>query len=207
MGVFFAIVLAIFGTRVQAEDERSFVGAKSVVPAPPGKALFEHHFPKYLVDLTGDGKKEAIGFVNLDGKDRMVVADFRGRSVFQYDFRAVGLDATPYKILFRSLSPSSKALIIHYYEGRTDHVKFMGSARLYFLTFEKNDLKTLSIYRGPSVFYEHLEKSYRQRNYKVNIVDFDGDGRRDVLIQYSGIRDIFLYRGEGRWFHKTKPGG
>ena len=192
---------------VWAEDERSFVGAERTFPAPEKKPLFVHHFPDYLVDLTGDGKKERIHFVNRDGKDRMVLKHPGGKPFYQYDFRAVGLNATPYKILFRNLTPSSKVLIIHYYEGHTDYLKFLGSARLYFLTFENNDFKTLSMHRGPSVFYEYSDKgsAYRRRQYKVEVVDFNRDGRRDVLVRYSGIKDIYLYRGEGAWYHQTKP--
>ena len=204
--IFFAISLFLSGV-VWSEDERSFVGPKTLFPAQQKKILFKHFSPEYLVDLTADGKKERIRFVNEDGKDGIVVADFHGKSIFRHDFRAVGLEATPYKILFRSLSASSKVLVIHYYEGYTDYLKFTGSSRLYFLTFEKNDLKTFSMYRGPSVFYEQAEKnkSYRRRNYKVKLVDFNGDGRKDVLVQYSGIKDVFLYKGKGDWLHLTRP--
>ena len=207
MGILWAILPVFLVGGVRAEDERSFAGPGIVASAPPEKILFEQFSPEYLLDMTGDGKKERIRFVNRDGRDRMIVADFRGRRVFHHDFRAVGLDATPYKILFRSLSPFSKVLVIHYYEGHTDYIKFMGSARLYFLTFQKNDLKTLSMYRGPSVFYEHVRKGrYRRRSYDVDVADLDGDGKRDILVKYGGIKDVFLYRGEGAWWHKTKPG-
>ena len=193
---------------VQAEDERSFVGVSSVLSSPEKKVKFEYPFPEYLIDLNGDGKKERIYFVNKDGQDGMFVKDFRGKSIYHYVFRALGLDATPFKIRFRSLGPFSKVLVIHYYEGYTDYLKFMGTARLYFLTFEKNDLKTLKMRRGPGVFYEHLEKgkSYRQRTHRVDIVDWDKDGLRDIVVRYGGfrIRDIFLYRGKGSWFHLTQ---
>ena len=200
-------VLGLLGQGVWAEDERSFIGKDVLLPLSEKKAVFEHSFPEYLIDLTGDGRKERIHFVNRDGKDRIFVKNSWGKSLYQYDFRAVGLDATPYKILFRSLSPSSKVLVIYYYEGYTDYLKLMGSSRLYFLSFDKNDLKTLNMYRGPSVFYEHVAqgKSYRRREYKVELVDFNRDGKRDVLVRYNGILDIFLYRGQGSWLHQTKP--
>ena len=202
------IFLCFLAGTIRAEDERSFVGASSVLSSPEEKVIFEYSFPEYLLDLNGDGKKERIHFVNRDGRDWIFVKDFRGKSIYQYAFKALGLDATPFKIRFRSLSSSSKVLIIHYYEGYADYLKFMGTARLYFLTFENNDLKTLSMYRGPGVFYEHVakEKFYRQRNHKVEIVDLNRDGLRDIKVGYGQfrIRDIFLYRGKGQWFHLTK---
>ena len=206
--VFRTIFLCLLAGVVCAEDERSFVGADGVLSSPREKVIFEHSSPEYLLDLNGDGRKERIHFVNRDGRDWMFVKNYRGKSFYRYPFRALGLDATPFKIRFRSLSPSSKVLLIHYYEGHADYLKFMGTARLYFLTFENNDLKTLSMYRGPGVFYEHVEKKkfYRQRTHKVEIVDWDRDGLRDIKVGYGGfrIRDIFLYRGKGNWFHLTK---
>ena len=209
MAVLGVILLHLLTGIVRAEDERSFVGASSMLPLSPKKVKFEHPFPKYLLDLNGDGKKEQIHFINRDGLDWMHIVDFRGNSIYRYVFRASGLDATPYKMRFRNLGPTSKVLVIHYYEGYTDYLKFMGTARLHFLTFEKNDLKTLRMHRGPGVFYEHFEKgnSYRQRTHKVDIVDWNRDGLRDIVVGYGGfrIRDIFLYRGQGNWLHLTQP--
>ena len=195
---------------VWAEDERSFVGVNNILSAPREKVISEHFSPQYLLDLSADGRKERIHFVHRDGKDWILIKDFRGKQIYQYGFRAVGLNATPFKIRFRSLSPSSKVLVIHYYEGYTEYLKFLATARLYFLTFENNDLKTLSMYRGPGVFYEHTDKGkfYRQRTHSIDFVDWNGDGLRDIKIVYGGfrIRDIFLYRGKGHWLHLTKRG-
>ena len=203
MTVLFYLLMEMAG----AEDERSFVGDAHLLSPLWKKTVFEHSSPEYLIDLDGDGNKERIHFINRDGRDWIFIKDFQGKRVYQYGFRAVGLDATPFKIRFRSLSPSSKVLVIHYHEGYTDYLKFLATARLYFLTFENNDLKTLNMYRGPWVFYEQAAKGkyYRQRTYKVGFVDLDGNGTRDIEVGYGRfrIKDVFLYRGKGKWFHLT----
>ena len=197
------------GEAALAEDQISFLdpNAGRAVRTRVPRSFLNTPLPVYRVDLTGDGKKEGIHFINRDGKDRISIRNGEGREFAVHSFQAVGLDATPFKIWLRSLSPDSKVLIVYYYEGYTDYLKFLGSVRLYFFTFENNDLSTLSMHRGAPVFYEYADKkkSYRQRRYRVEVVDFNGDGRRDILIKYSHIMDIFLYRGKGKWLHQTKP--
>ena len=197
----------LFWGNAWAEDELSFLTPHKQHSKPHQKVIFEQPFPIYLVDLNSNGEKERIHFVNRDGKDWLSIKSREGKEMASYHFQAVGLDATPFKIWLRSLSSSSKVLIIYYYEGYTNYLKFMGSVRLYFLTFENNDLKTLSMRRGPPIFYEHSDKdkSYRQRRYKVEVSDYNGDGRRDILVKYNYITDIFLYQGEGKWLHQTRP--
>ena len=208
MSIVLAILLGLSAGRVSAEDERSFLGDNRLLPAPGKKAVFKHSGPEYMIDLVGDEKKERIHFVSRDGRDWLVVRDAKGERVYQYAFRAVGLDATPYKIRLRSLSSSVKALVIYYYEGHSDYLKFQATARPYFLTFENDDLKTLSMYRGSGVFQEREAggERYRQRTYRLKFVDWDGDGTRDIEVGSGDfrIRDIFLYRGKGRWRHLTK---
>ena len=87
------------------------------------------------------------------------------------------------------------------YKGFTDYIDIEGSCQLYFLTWENNDLKTLSSYKGPPFWYESEKRNsfYQRRHYKLSLFDLDGDGAKEVLVKHGPISKIYFYQKRGQW--------
>ena len=62
------------------------------------------------------------------------------------------------------------------------------------------DLKKMVLTAGPHIFHEKeaQREQYYRRDYQVNIYDIDGDGVREIAVQYNHIQRIMKYEN-GIW--------
>jgi hypothetical protein len=157
--------------------------------------------PKYHFDLNRNGFNEILETPKRDGLDYIVIKDGMGKLIYEAALDSMAKDSYIDKIQLKSLSATTDLMLIYYYEGGVDSSKFEASARLYFLTFENRDLKTLSLYRGPHYFHEKQKvlDQYLLRSYHVSTLDLNDDGVKEVMVHYNKIARIFFYQGKGNW--------
>ena len=154
----------------------------------------------YKVDLNRDGVDEGIILEKKDGNDYIKIVDNIGRSWFEYRLETLGTESKVYKIMLKSLTKDSDVLIVHFYEGAIESSVFEASARLYFISIDKRDLKSLKIFKGPHYWHEkEVGYKYWNRFYNVNVFDYNKDGRKEISVNYNKIARIYFYLGYGRW--------
>lgn len=206
--LFFTLFLTL--NPLQAQDERFFrrilSGELIESERPP---VFEktYHFvaqsPLYEIDLNGDKKKEALSYEIKDGEHWINIfsASDGKKIIFQGKMETAGKDASLFKISLRELSSKLKVLILFFYEGNSQYLDFNGTGRVYLITFEKNDLSTLHLSPGPAFFQEKEQRNlgYYQRNYAVEIFDYNKDGVRELTVKHGHISRVMMYLGGGKW--------
>lgn len=155
----------------------------------------------YFIDLNDDGIEEILTPQKFDGMDSLVIKDSSRRVIFQANLFAMGSESTIYKLKLVRISSSVKTLILFLDEGKTQGKKFESTARTYFLSFENDDFSTFKLTQGPHHFHEKegQREQYFRRDYQVNVRDVDGDGKRDLVIEYGHIQRIYIYSGKGTW--------
>lgn len=155
----------------------------------------------YKFDLNGDKLEETIEPQKRDGVDWLEIRNSSGTKIFEAKLLAMGAESEIFKIKIVNLSKTLKAAIIFLDEGVIRARRFESTARIYVLSFENNDLQTMSITEGPHFFHEKegTREQYWRRDYIVNVYDIDGDGTREIAVQYNHIQRIMKYRGRGEW--------
>jgi hypothetical protein len=90
---------------------------------------------------------------------------------------------------------------MYYYEGVSRYTEMQATSRLYVGTIDNDDLKTLSVLKGPSFFEEHksLKGHYHLRNYQVYLEDLNNDQVKELVIKYRMVSQVFIYNGSGEW--------
>jgi hypothetical protein len=201
--IFLACVLS--WQAVLAQDERFFRQLFSQELGERAKLVKKHKWrvqtPYYEFDLDRDGVKEGIVYEKKDGEDYINFHAPNKKLLKSYFLPAQGPGAKVFRILIKDLSPTTRILILYFYEGYVEYLQSYGSVRLYFVTIDNNNLSTLSFFKGPIYFYEleEFSKTYFQHNYKLSVIDQDGDGVREVLVKYQDIHYFFKYKGKGKW--------
>ena len=155
----------------------------------------------YKFDLNDDKLEETIEPQKRDGVDWLEIRNSSGTKIFEAKLLAMGANSEIYKIKVVHLSKTLKAAIIFMDEGVIRAKRFESTARIFVISFENNDLATMSITEGPHFFHEKegTREQYWRRDYMVNIYDIDGDGTREIAIMYNHIQRIMKYRGRGEW--------
>ena len=155
----------------------------------------------YKFDLNGDGFEESLQPQKRDGVDWLEIRDVSQRKIFEGKLLAMGSESAIYKIKVVNLSLKVKAAIVFLDEGSTKGKRFESTARIFVISFENNDLETLSMIEGPHFFHEKeaQREQYWRRDYNVNVYDIDGDGVREIAIMYNHIQRIMKYKSKGEW--------
>lgn len=163
------------------------------------KARSNRHF----LDLTADDRPESLFTAKRDGEDWLQIYDHLGKEVYRTSLQASGPWSRLYKIQVRRLNKDTKVLLLYFYEGVTRYLEFQGTTRLYFITYEKNKLDTLKLYKGPLLWDENrdFKDHYHQRKYEVSLYDLDGDNTREVSVSYGRMNRVYKYLGDGVWFN------
>lgn len=205
----FVLIFAFFVSSAQvaqAQDERYFRHLFTGELAPS-----EHHkdktykweveTPLYQIDLDGDGAAEGIKIQKKDGEDWIELHGKTGKPFWRGKLQAKGTESYLFKIHLVSLATKIKALILHFYEGKTDYKEFNGSARIYLIVFEDNKLDKLFYQIGPSFWIEREKMSdqYFKREYKVTAEDFNNDGIKEIAVKYKNSSKVLMYLGNGVW--------
>ncbi len=154
----------------------------------------------YQLDINDNGFLESIYLAKKDGLDYIDIEDFEGTKVFEGRLYSYGPLSKVYKITKTKISKHTNVLIIHYYEGKTDSRRFEATARLYFLSYDKKD-GHWGLAQGPNFFHEKelSKKRYWNRDYHININDFDANGIKEISVSYNHINRVYKYQGKGVW--------
>ena len=165
------------------------------------EAQFNVRGSSYRIDLNGDKLEEIIEPQKRDGVDWIVIRNSSKTKIFEAQLLAMGAESHIYKIKIVDISKNAKSLIIYLDEGVTKGKRFESTARIFVLTFENQDLSKMWIEQGPHFFHEKeaQREQYWRKNYNVNVYDIDGDGTREIAIQYNHIQRIMRYKGNGEW--------
>jgi hypothetical protein len=155
----------------------------------------------YRLDLNGDGIEEIIQPQKRDGVDYLEIQDSSLRKIFEHKLFAMGGGSYIYKLRLTTLNDKAKVLVIFLDEGHSHGRMFESSARIFLLSFENNDLSTLRLTQGPHHFHEkeRQREQYWRRDYSVELRDLNGDGTKEVIVQFNHIQRILTYQGKGEW--------
>lgn len=192
------------------QDERYFrqifSGELVKEKAQSGEKKYSYfiHSPYYDLDLNHDNTPEQIVFVKKDSEDWVEIFENKNgeqKKIFSYRFETKGYNSELYRIEFKKLSPKTSVLLMYYYEGVSKYIEMQGSSRLYVVTIDNDDLKTLSAFKGPSFFdeYRSFKGHYHLRNYQVYLQDLNNDGIKELIVKYRQTSQVFLYDGNGKW--------
>ena len=200
--------ILFFGGKAWAQDERYYrqifkgelTSEKEIVTDSP-VSQFNVKGSVYKFDLNSDGIDESLQPQKRDGVDWLEIRDFSERKLFEAKLLAMGADSALYKIKVVNISPKVKTLILFLDEGVTQGKRFESTARIFLLSFENNDFTTMALTQGPHFFHEKeaQREQYGRRDYVVNVYDVDGDGVREISIQYNHIQRFMKYLGKGEW--------
>ena len=190
-----------------AQDERYFRQLfsgeiiRGQVPVEEKRYSYYVHTPYYALDLNRDGKSEHLVFVKKDNEDWIEIMDFDKKKIFSYLFENKGYDSELFRVELKTLSPTASILLLYYYEGVTKYINFQGTSRLYAITIDNNDLKTMKAFKGPSFFDEQktFKGHYHKRNYDVQLIDLNHDSVKELVIKHRNTNTVFMYLGFGRW--------
>lgn len=162
------------------------------------------HTPFYSFDLNHDKRPEEIVFVKKDSEDWFeVYQESEGirTKVFSYRFETKGYNSQLYKLEYRRLSAHTMVLLLYYFEGLTKYTEMQSSSRLYLVTIDNDDLKSMRAFKGPSFFeeYKSLKGHYHLRNYQIYLQDLNNDGTQELIVKHRDVGQIFFYEGNGKW--------
>ena len=203
---FFLIIF--LAASLRAQDERFFRRAFTGDLIFKDKASTKeevYHWKQnssiYEIDLDGDGLSEGIVAQKQDGADWFNIYNAFGKKVYSYKLEQYGIGAVLYKVGVRKLSERTKLLLLYFYEGQISYLNYHGTARLYFLTMEDSNLKSLTMFPGPRFWEERELKNghYHRRAMKISLYDYNGDGTKEVAIKHANVSRIFFYQGGGSW--------
>lgn len=206
-GLFF-LLFFVFSGAIWGQDERYYRQILSGdLPAQidplkiSERTQFNVSGSHYKYDLNGDGIEETITPEKRDGVDWISIKNSAGKTVFEAKLLAWGVNSSIYKLKLVQLNEKTKALLIFLDEGLIVARRSESTARFFVLTFENNDFSTFSLTEGPHIFHEKEQQreQYWRRDYNVNIYDIDGDGTREIAVQYNHINRIMKYLGNGNW--------
>lgn len=203
--LFFLFIVTTFP--LCAQDERTFrdlylfSDRKKKRSQAVKEYLLKVRSNRYFIDLTEDDKQESFYYARRDGESWVHFFDSDGKEFLQSEFHTNGPWSRLFKVQLRKLSKSTKVLLLYFYEGMTKYSEFKGTSRVYFMTLDKNDLKTASIYKGPILFDEFREarSHYHQRKYEISLFDLDGDYVREISVKYGRMSKVYKYYGKGTW--------
>jgi len=155
----------------------------------------------YLIDFDEDGVEEALIPQKRDGVDWLEIRDISKRKIFEARLLSMGSESFIYKVRLIRLSLDAKVLVIFLDEGFTSGRRFESTARIFLISYEKNDLKTMKMTQGPHFFHERkaFRDMYFRRDYTLSVIDHNQDGKKEISIQYNHIQRIMEYLGNGVW--------
>lgn len=191
----------------QSMDERFFRGMfsgeikkeKEEVLAPMYKWTVKTDF--YHYDLDGDSFPEYFQMEKRDGEDWFKILDWNKKPFFQHKLEKLGPGSWPYKLSISKISKTVKLVVIHFFQGSTKYIDFYGRSILYFLTIEDQNLEKISFQEGPATWEEVEEYGghYTQRFYNLNFEDYNGDGIKEIAVNFNKSFHLYGYKGDGKW--------
>jgi len=199
-------MITFFVNPAKAQDERfwrklltgELTREQLKVPEAP-KLVFST--PRYEFDLNGDGKNESIAVLKRDGLNVIEIYSHEKEQIFSGTITGVGVESKIYRLRLVDVSKKSRALLVHFFEGKTQSRYFESTARIYFITFKTDNLSKMSFQKGPQYWheYEAPRDQYWRRKYAVNVMDLDKDGTNEVFVNFNSSQSIWKYQDTGLW--------
>ncbi len=199
-------MIMFFVNPVMGQDERfwrklvtgELTREQKKEPDPP-KWVFST--PRYEFDLNGDGKNESIEIQKRDGLNVVEIFSHNKSLLFTGSLTGLGVESKIYRLRLIDVSANVRALLVHFYEGKTQSQRFEATARLYFVTFNKTSMDKFSFQKGPQYWheYEAPRDQYWRRQYAINVMDLDKDGSKEVFINFNSNQSVWKYQNSGLW--------
>jgi len=204
--ILFFVIISL--SRLFAQDEKTFRDIllhQENKKDPLKKVHVKTRSKRYVIDLNSDGKKDSFYTSKEDGKDIMTFFNHKKVKVFSHAFESHGPWGRIFKVQIRKISKETDVMLIYFYEGLNRYIDTLGTARVYFLTIDNKDFKTLSMFKGPLVWTEKKDRkeNYFKRKYDVTLYDYDNNDRREVSVKFRGVSRVFAYEGLGQWLERT----
>jgi len=157
--------------------------------------------PFYRMDIDNDGRDEGFALEKSDGRNFIHVIDKSKEVTGSFEIDTMGDSSKVYKVAVSNLDKKTKIAIVYFYEGKNDYISFFGSVRLYFITFDNLDISKPKFFKGPVIWEEAKDgmRHYHNKKYKVGLVDYNKDGRKEVVVKHHRMSSVFMYFGEGNW--------
>lgn len=199
--VFFLFIF--FSPFIQAQDEeffRKMLGGDLLKTRVRNeKSDFVTEKFAYYYDLTGDGKKERIIPSKQDGSDVLIIKNSTGDILFKNRLQAYGVNSGIYKIKLTQIGPGVRALILYYDEGETKWLQRERTFRIYIVTFQKGRF-AYEAFPGPHIAIqkEKMRNQYWERELRVETLDLNKDGFKEIIISYFSARYILKFEN-GQW--------
>lgn len=190
-----------------AQDERFIrkllsgdLGVEGVEENKP-KPHFHVASAMYEIDLNNDNRVESIVIEKKDSEDWLHIQNYERQIIYSLKFVRKGWESDVYKINLRKLSDNTHVLLVRYYEGHNQGDNFTGTARLYTISWENNDLTKISSLRGPEIWDEFRDSKihYHQRPQLISLNDLDGDGYKEISVRHHLSTKVMKYLGKGEW--------
>ncbi|MBF0313189.1 MAG: hypothetical protein HQK50_17385 [Oligoflexia bacterium] len=161
--------------------------------------------PTYHFDLNSDSKEESFIIEKKDGEDWFYVTDNFHNKLLAERLERRGHESFVYRIRGVRISSKTRLFLVYYYQGYHQFINFHATSILYFLTIDDNDLHSLKMVKGPTIWDEynqkgqHLGQHYHQRYFDVTISDLNHDGVSEVILEVQKLSHVFVYLGNGKW--------
>jgi hypothetical protein len=154
----------------------------------------------YMLDISGDNVPEYLKFENVDGRYFVKIFSSKKNIVFRGEFPLRGLDAHVYKIQRKLLGHGRVLTLFYFFEGKSSYIGKAGSAAIFGIVTENNDIKNLKMKKLGGIWYENQKRdTYIRRLYQVSYDDLNRDGQKEVIIYSGGVRKVLFYNGENNW--------
>ncbi len=206
--IFTLIILVAWSAR--AQDERYFRQIfsgellKGANRLEDKKYSYLVHSPFYSLDLNNDGTFEQFVYAKKDSEDWVeLFSENKGirTKIFSYRLETKGYGSDLFKIQLKKLSGTTSIVLLYFYEGLSRYTELNASSRIYALTIDNGDLKTLSAFKGPSLFEEFrsFKGHYHLRDYQIYVQDLNNDNIKELIVKHREVSQVFLYQGSGKW--------
>lgn len=153
------------------------------------------------IDLNNNGRREMIAFEKSDGRDFLLFFDHQRKVLAKFELTPKGIDSHVLRMSKRQLNEQTDVFLIFYDEGRSSYRRTRQTHRLYFVTIDNRDLKTISFAKGSSLS-ESVETRMQgdwERFYHIELRDLNKNGTNELIVSHGRQTDIYHYAGSGRW--------
>ncbi|MDA8792269.1 hypothetical protein N9N67_03435 [Bacteriovoracaceae bacterium] len=199
----YLILLYCIANLIQAQDERDIRKLLTPKVTTQKEPRWESYSDHYSVDLDGNGKTEYVQTAKIDNLDYIIIKDEFGNSLFKQLLLARGVKSNIFRIKKVNINSLYSALVILFFEGKTEAAVFEATSKMYFISYKKDNLKKFIFSEGTHFQHEKEKVSdqYWYRHFDINIFDYNRDGNVEVSILFNKIAKIYFFNEEQlKWY-------
>ncbi len=152
----------------------------------------------YNLDINSDGFNESFILSKSSDSDFLSIYNHKYQEIYQAKLDASGPYSRLYRISIQSISDELNVLLMYHFEGAIKYLKHESNARIYFITYNKKNLKFLNFKKGPIFYQEHSNHrfEYFKRFAPVVLKDLNNDGVKEIVFKYSKISDVYSFNSK-----------